>query len=275
MAELRNIKWRKFTGSLLERSSLVPFLKSRSLQWWLTIALRKNGYIVLDDLDGLVMEYKGVKFVPDLINYPRMFEAWDRYRIDAVREDDVVLDLGANIGSYTLPVAQKVSKVYAVEPMFFGLLKDNIELNRLNNVEVLSQAVALTSRVKVDCQEYEDEVDSSTFELIVDWYNLQDRLTVLRMDIGGEEWNINLGSIPFLVRLLEIEFHFWNKGPGVSNWLSFKRWLEANEYGYIARWSKHSHWLYLSAEKGWDVKREVQLEDGSFRGRSLELWRGQ
>lgn len=56
-----------------------------------------------------------------------------------LKEGDVVLDIGANIGYYVLVESQlvgKTGKVYAVEPVTstFQLLKNNIELNNLRNV---------------------------------------------------------------------------------------------------------------------------------------------
>src|SRR3990167_3979067 len=183
MAELRNINWKSLTKSLLEKDSLEALTKSKSLQWFFTKGLRKQGYLLLDDLDGLVLEYKGVRFKPDLINYPRMFEAWDRYRIDRIRDTDIVLDLGSNIGSYTLPAAQRASKVYSVEPLFSKGLRDNIELNKLSNIITLSWAIGPLGEIEVNCQEYKKEVTSTTFELMLDWFGSQS-YDVIRLDIG-------------------------------------------------------------------------------------------
>jgi len=270
MSELRNIKWGKFIGSLLERDSLEALFKSRSLQWWFTKGFRKNGFILIDDLDGLVLEYKGVKFYPDLLNYPRMFEAWNRYRIDLIREDDIVLDIGANIGSFTLPAAQRCKRVVAVEPMFHAQLEKNIQLNELNNVEVMPQALwSEYCELAVDCQEYEGVYKAVPFKDFLDTYGSPD---VLRLDCGGAEWDINPNLLND-VRQLEIEFHFWEGQR--DKWGMWKRWLGDEGYGYTARWSKHKHWLYLSACKGIEGLGEVQLRDGSFIGGSLKLWKSQ
>jgi FkbM family methyltransferase len=60
-----------------------------------------------------------------------------------VNSDSVVVDVGANIGAFTVPLAQKAKKVYAIEPQVevFEVLKDNIALNNLNNVEAINCAV--------------------------------------------------------------------------------------------------------------------------------------
>jgi hypothetical protein len=201
-----------------------------------------------------------------------MFEAWDRYRIDRIRPEDTVLDLGANIGSFTLPAAKVARMVYAVEPLFHEELRRNVELNRFDNVEVLPYAVGT------------DIVDAGLIKPrkvsklnLGSWYLAEGgpKIDVIRMDIGGAEWNLDLiGKIELGgVRQWEIEFHFYKDKGG--SWKEWKGWFGSEGYSYVARWSKHKHWLYVSAEKGVGVSREVQLTDGSFRGESLEKWKGQ
>lgn len=63
-----------------------------------------------------------------------------------VKEGDVVVDAGANIGYYTLLLARLVGpkgKVFAIEPdpENFALLKKNVEANGYNNVTLIQKAV--------------------------------------------------------------------------------------------------------------------------------------
>lgn len=60
-----------------------------------------------------------------------------------VRAGDVVLDIGANIGDLTLPLAQMVGVegcVYAIEshPEFFNILCGNLALNQIQNVRPMN-----------------------------------------------------------------------------------------------------------------------------------------
>lgn len=276
MAELRNIDWGRFTRGLFEKDAFSSLLKSRSLQWWLTRGFRQQGYLLLDDLDNLVLEYKGAKFYPDTLNYPRMFESWDRYRIDLLREDDIVLDIGVNIGSFTIPAGQRCKKVVAVEPMFWRGLEKNIELNNLTNVEVIRKAVGGTTEtfVEVDCQEYKKSCPSIDPTLSLKNYG---PFSVVRLDCGGAERLIDPDEWRE-VRQWEIEFHNWDKKMrfGEVLWEEWRDFLDEEFKGqYTARWSKRRHWLYLSAHKGVAGLGEVQLRDGSFKGESLRLWREQ
>lgn len=51
--------------------------------------------------------------------------------IKSLQSNDVVLDVGANVGMYTVPIAKKVKTVYACEldPLNVAILKENIFLN--------------------------------------------------------------------------------------------------------------------------------------------------
>ena len=58
-----------------------------------------------------------------------------------IEKDDVVFDIGSNIGAFTIPFAKKVGpkgKVFAFEPQSFiyNLLKDNVKLNNLKNTKI-------------------------------------------------------------------------------------------------------------------------------------------
>ncbi len=58
--------------------------------------------------------------------------------LSILREDDVVLEVGANIGYYALMEASRCRKIYAIEPHPENVdrLKRNIELNGYDNIEV-------------------------------------------------------------------------------------------------------------------------------------------
>lgn len=62
------------------------------------------------------------------------------------KEGDIVVDIGAHMGRYTIPSAKSVGvsgKVIAVEahPYNFGILQHNLKLNNLTNVSTLNSAV--------------------------------------------------------------------------------------------------------------------------------------
>jgi FkbM family methyltransferase len=70
--------------------------------------------------------------------------------IKSMHRDDVVLDVGANVGIYTIPIAKKVRTVYACEldPLNIAILKENMYLNSLmDNIVLLPFASGHTSKI--------------------------------------------------------------------------------------------------------------------------------
>jgi len=61
----------------------------------------------------------------------------------SLKGDDVVLDMGANIGIFSVFAAKKTKKVIAFEPIKItrGFLEENIKKNNINNVEVVPFAL--------------------------------------------------------------------------------------------------------------------------------------
>jgi FkbM family methyltransferase len=60
-----------------------------------------------------------------------------------VRNDDVVVDIGANMGIYTIPLAKRTSKVIAFEPhpKSAEMLEKSMRLNQLRNVVLIKKPV--------------------------------------------------------------------------------------------------------------------------------------
>ena len=61
-----------------------------------------------------------------------------------IEKGDFVFDVGANIGAFTIPFAKKVGengKVFTFEPQpnVHNLLKNNVKLNNLDNVELFQR----------------------------------------------------------------------------------------------------------------------------------------
>ena len=152
-----------------------------------------------------------------------------------VKEGDIVVDLGANIGYYALLESKIVGDkgyVYAIEPVPSNveLLRRNIEVNKYSNMEVHQLAIGdtrgtqamflSTHRNKPTLREIAGTHKEAFFtEMIdVDVITLDDFMkdkpypNVIRMDVEGYEYQIIRGMKNILQRklplLLFIEFHF-------------------------------------------------------------------
>lgn len=65
------------------------------------------------------------------------------FLLSILKPDDVVIEVGANIGALTVPIAQKVKRVIAYEPqrLVFQTLCANLALNSIQNVYPIRDAV--------------------------------------------------------------------------------------------------------------------------------------
>jgi FkbM family methyltransferase len=79
--------------------------------------------------------------------------------LSLLAQDSLFLDIGANIGAFSIPAAKQLKKlngkVIAVEasPTIFPYLRKNIEINNLENIELLSLAVTNSDHNSVDFYE--------------------------------------------------------------------------------------------------------------------------
>ena len=142
-----------------------------------------------------------------------------------VRKGDIVIDIGAHVGYYTLLMAQLVGKngkVYSFEPdpVNFQLLKKSVEINGFENVVLIQKAVSnITDKVKLflgdddsainriydaklgDAKESID-VESITID---EYFKENDELiNFIKIDSEGSEVKIINGMKQFLSRNQEL-----------------------------------------------------------------------
>lgn len=152
----------------------------------------------------------------------------------SIRDTDTVLDIGANCGAITIPLAMKARHVFAVEPLFGDLIRANIKLNELKNVTVLDYAlgkdntminVAFSSRRNfARCMSFATMKELAGGQ--IDW---------LKVDCEGAEWEFIKPSDCEGIRELRFEFHV-RRGKTMlkdkAKLVEWETWLTANNYEY-------------------------------------------
>jgi FkbM family methyltransferase len=135
-----------------------------------------------------------------------------------IKRGDIIVDIGANIGYYTLMFAKLVGeqgKVFAFEPdpKNFSLLKKNIEINGYKNVVLEQKAVSdITGRSKLyvyydhpgvhhlhDIGDGRRSIEITTVRLDDYFANYEHNIDFVKMDMEGSEWAAMQG-MPLILR---------------------------------------------------------------------------
>src|SRR5262249_47317322 len=141
----------------------------------------------------------------------------------AIAGGDRVLDIGANVGAFTLLAARAApqGRICAVEPETgnFALLQQNVALNRAQNVDLLQAAVgasegrALVSSGGILSSTVTDSGNAGQTVPQVTLASLVARLgevDLLKMDCEGAEFDIFFSTpLPVLrkIRRITMEYH--------------------------------------------------------------------
>lgn len=147
----------------------------------------------------------------------------------SLQSNDIVYDIGANVGTYTCFVASKLKSgqtiAFEPEPQNTEALRENLKLNDLN-VEVIEIALSDTDGTvdfalggteagegehAIATSDYKDtiEVETDRGDSVIDHCNLP-HPTVLKIDVEGSELSVLRGLSDTLrehVRVIYVEVH--------------------------------------------------------------------
>ena len=183
------------------------------------------------------------------------YRVYERYF--EIEKGDVLIDVGAGIGEFTILAGVKVGNegcVLAIEPepRNFAYLKTNVKLNKLKNVKLCRKAIAeYKGRAKLyvldnGCTGHSliprkrakaIEVEVDTLDNVVNSYAL-DKIDFIKVNVEGAEVNVIKGGRKVLgmARKVVIECHgAYNvtKIIRILKALGFKVWLYGDiVYGF-------------------------------------------
>ena len=142
--------WFHLTNSILKTiiknpSSVFNRKSDESKKHFLTDHLERE--IIVKSPDGIIFlaRPKFEDFARFL--FSKILAKWEPTYILKPKKDQIIIDVGANVGYYTIYLAKivgKNGKVVAIEPdpYSFQTLKKNCELNNLSNVEFYNLAIS-------------------------------------------------------------------------------------------------------------------------------------
>jgi FkbM family methyltransferase len=127
------------------------------------------------------------------------------YDYSDLRPTDIVLDIGANFGAFSLKIYQQVKHIYAVEPLFVEELTQNISLNNAAcDITILPHALSTGADIKCAFNGKEDWVQSRTLTQLIK--QAGGHVDFLKCDCEGGEWAILPHEIKG-IRRIEMEVH--------------------------------------------------------------------
>jgi hypothetical protein len=132
----------------------------------------------------------------------RQITTVSEYRFGDIRPEDIVLDIGANVGGFCIRAARMSGHVTAVEPVTTHPLLENIRINKVS-VRVIAGALGDGKPQEIcwdDCR-----VVSPTYPLR-DLIAMSGGCDFLKCDCEGAEWLINPCELEH-IRRIEMEIH--------------------------------------------------------------------
>lgn len=219
----------------------------------------KNGIIIESPQDNNLIQIIRDIFKDNIYN-PSTF---------SINANDVVVDVGANVGVFSIFAATKTNNsIHAFEPFpeNFKFLKHNIYMNGFANISPHCAAISnknaseklYISRLSAGHLLFDHtiygkldkyiEVPTKTIEQIMEDYSIS-KIDFLKLDCEGSEGYIFKNITPeCLVQINKIAMEFHDH-VSIMNHEEIKELLENNGFVCSLNWSRKSPFGYLYARK--------------------------
>jgi len=124
------------------------------------------------------------------------------YHFDDIGPEDIVLDIGANVGAFCIRAARRSRRVLAVEPVLAGALQENVRENGVS-VTVVSGALGGGGDERITWGGRTLTVATRT---LGEFAGMIGGCDFLKCDCEGAEWSIRPADLDG-VRRIEMELH--------------------------------------------------------------------
>ncbi len=211
--------------------------------WWAWPLPKLGVNTVLELRNGLRFSVRGGTTDLAVLNEAAIMNPYLGPGHIQLRQDAVVMDVGANMGDFAIQAAAlcPLGRVYAIEPVseYISLLETNKTLNRLSNIEIIQVALGDHEgeiRLSIAGSEsgayFNGTTNTETARLTTLPQLMREcgleRIDLLKMDCEGSEWDILPAAREVLTRIRQIcmEFH------PARGWTAEKlaEWLRACGY---------------------------------------------
>lgn len=205
------------------RTIMRDFMRARSFQDFINMRFKDESMLILDrhDLKAIVTK-SGALFHPSsMIN--NALHVSKEIEMSDIKSTDIVIDIGACIGGFTIPAAMVARHVYAVEPLYADELRRNVVLNNLEDkVTVIDAGLGCGDPITVRYGERKRIIKTMTLSELREVGGCD----FLKCDCEGAEWTIHPEDLDG-VRRIELEIHRGKQSILPEN-PSLLAWIEDN-----------------------------------------------
>jgi len=160
-------------------------IKKDTIEWMLKLLLDKD--IHVEEFDHI--------------------EALNDYFLQKITNNDIVLDIGAGAGLYSLLAAKVAKRVYSIEPLLTDVLIENTK--NVNNIEVLPIAFGIDGKEECNYWGMSKVIESKSLRTLLS--ELNPLPTYVKCDCEGCEWNGFKDCNDFkTIKIIEMEYHIQN-----------------------------------------------------------------
>ena len=189
------------------RTIIIDFIKTKNMQEFLNHRFKSESKMIIakNHFKYIGTDY-ALFYMDNVINIEMIAQIDTEYNYDDFRSSDIVLDIGANVGAFSLKVCKNVGHVYAVEPVMTSTLKSNIMLNNIKNITVLECGLG-HGQQKIEWSECSKTVMCIPLTDLIK--KCGGRVDILKCDCEGGEWCIHPNELKG-IRRIEMELHLFN-----------------------------------------------------------------
>jgi hypothetical protein len=214
--------------------ALMDLFRTRNLQEWINHWYFKEGTAVISLKPFSSIETSdGLKFrVDDQIQ--ELVQVFEQYCFDDIRQNDIVIDIGSNIGGFALRAAMISGTVYTVDPIFNDRLKLNAELNQIH-LNIIEGALGESGESQT--YSYGENSKNTLQYSLTDIRKIAGGCDFLKCDCEGGEWHINPDELKG-IRRLEMELH--KVGPKHKK--NFRILMDYINENYVVKFDPSAHY---------------------------------
>ena len=223
-----------------------------------------------------IIKHRGVKYrlfdsnvSRVLLDVPNIHDGDVAEILSLVNPGSVYIDIGANIGTTTLPISKCVKKMLSIEahPDTVYYLRENIKLNGYTNIDVLQVAVGEACGTVNFSDSKTDDINKVSYSggLVVPMLTLDDIardipfIDLIKIDVEGYEKFVLMGAKNTLAKTRALYIEYYEPNTLDFGYTREEIWLYLEQAGFSCHFSDMSKHL-IKVDNIVAIKNNISLK---------------